>query len=158
MPPPLRKLQEQQKAREVHNQPIRRGSGSQNHNSSSYSPSNGGYGSRPGNHSGEHIPEPAYSHTSGERGVHSTQSFFKPRGSHTQQTGRWAGLADNDPHPTRYGYRPRFTTENRLGFHGNLNPSKFLEKELFDATDHVKEGINFENVKSFSDDCSSLVR
>ena len=115
--------------------------------------SNGGYGSHPGNNSGEYIPEPHYSNTPGERGVHSTQSFFKPRGDYAQQSSRWAGLADSDPHPPpRYGYRSRFTTENRLGFHGNLNPSRFLEKELFDSTDHVKEGINFENVKACAKD------
>ena len=149
MPPPLRKLHEQQKAREVRNQPIRKGSGLQSRNSGSYGPSNGGYGGHHENQSGEYIPEPHYSNTPGERGVHSTQSFFKPRGDYVHQSSRWAGLAENDPHPfPRYGYRPRFTTENRLGFHGNLNPSRFLERELFDTTDHVKEGINFENVKS----------
>ena len=121
----------------------------QSRNSGSYGPSNGGYGGHHENQSGEYIPEPHYSNTPGERGVHSTQSFFKPRGDYVKPSSRWAGLEETDPHPPpRYGYRPRFTTENRLGFHGNLNPSRFLERELFDTTDHVKEGINFENVKS----------
>lgn len=39
---------------------------------------------------------------------------------------------------------------NRLGFHGSLNPSRIIEKDLFDVSDHVTEGINFDNVSSRS--------
>ena len=36
---------------------------------------------------------------------------------------------------------------NKLGFHGSLTPSRFLENKLFDSSDHVTEGINFDNVR-----------
>ena len=37
---------------------------------------------------------------------------------------------------------------NRLGFHGSMNPSRIIEKDLFDISDHVTEGINVDNVAS----------
>ncbi|KNB46031.1 hypothetical protein JH06_1558 [Blastocystis sp. subtype 4] len=33
---------------------------------------------------------------------------------------------------------------NELGFHGSMNPSRLMEKELFDSSEHVTEGINFD--------------
>ena len=40
---------------------------------------------------------------------------------------------------------------NKLGFHGSLTPSRFLENKLFDSSDHVTEGINFDNVRLVCD-------
>jgi singapore isolate B (sub-type 7) whole genome shotgun sequence assembly, scaffold_13 len=37
---------------------------------------------------------------------------------------------------------------NELGFHGSMNPSRLMEKELFDSSEHVTEGINFDTVRS----------
>ena len=36
---------------------------------------------------------------------------------------------------------------NELGFHGSTNPSRLMEKELFDSSEHVTEGINFDAVR-----------
>ena len=37
---------------------------------------------------------------------------------------------------------------NELGFHGSMNPSRLMEKELCDSSEHVTEGINFDTVRS----------
>ena len=46
---------------------------------------------------------------------------------------------------------------NSLGFHGDTRPSPSLERELFDDSKHVTEGINFDKVPSISRSIHSLV-
>lgn len=82
-----------------------------------------------------------------DRGVHSTQNYFQPRSTVSEpRASRWDVL-DRDPEPRRPQGRRGYMT-NELGFHGSMNPSRLMEKELFDSSDHVTEGINFDNVIS----------
>ena len=82
-----------------------------------------------------------------ERGVHSTQNYFTPHHSvDDKKPGRWDALS-SDPEPPRSFPRRRGAMTNKLGFHGSLSPSRFLENKLFDSSDHVTEGINFDNVR-----------
>ena len=81
-----------------------------------------------------------------ERGVHSTQNYFQPRVSSSQiRSSRWDAL-DSEPYTSRYSYGRRVSHRNALGFHGEFNPSRMLERELFEISEHVTEGINFDNV------------
>lgn len=58
---------------------------------------------------------------------------------------RWDSLK---PDPTTRFYSSRHRAQkNYMGFHGSLRPSSYKEKELFESSEHVTEGINFDNVR-----------
>lgn len=74
-------------------------------------------------------------------------SFQPHRPAPGGRPSRWDNL-DSDPRPFRSYQSRRLPSVNRLGFHGSMNPSRIIEKDLFDISDHVTEGINFDNVAS----------
>lgn len=83
-----------------------------------------------------------------ENGVYSTRNFFKPSPSTPGgRPSRWDSLE-----PGTHSYRGypsrRSSSVNEKGFHGKMYPSHLTEKELFDTSDHVTEGINFDKVAS----------
>lgn len=84
-----------------------------------------------------------------ERGVHSTQNYFRPHPAPvSSRPSRWDGLVSESPLPRTYS-RKRTAERNRLGFHGSLYASRMMEDELFNTSEHVTEGINFDNVTAF---------
>lgn len=88
---------------------------------------------------------------SSERGVHSTQNYFTPRQpTPSSRPSRWDSLVSDTPLPRTNSRRRIISIKNCLGFHGSLHPSTLMERELFDTSEHVTEGINFDKVFSIS--------
>lgn len=113
-------------------------------NRNSYNRDRGNY-SR--NDNGEYASEPHHDDYRGHHGVHGTTNYFNPRGTTSDRPSRWANLDDDKPAVhSNHTFKSRFSRVNKLGFHGNMYPSKIMENDLFYSEDHVKEGINFENV------------
>ena len=90
-----------------------------------------------------------YSYQNGSS--YNTQDYNRPRmDTRGGGSGRWDNLV-SEPQPQRtYQPRRRAAETNRLGFHGSLYPNRYLEEELFNSSEHVTEGINFDNVHFLS--------
>lgn len=82
-------------------------------------------------------------------GVHSTVDYYIPSAAPSQQKSSRFDILVRENNPSRsWSYR-NVASKNHLGYHGSLRPSPYLEKELFESSEHVTEGINFDNVSAF---------